>query len=78
MENKIYLQKLLNKKAEENNTIDLNAYALGLVDSRANEMLHLLKKLSNHLLHTTEYCFVTSIIKDVNDSLQLIKETESI
>ena len=78
MENKIYLQKLLNKKAEENNTIDLNAYALGLVDSRANEMLHLLKKLSNHLLHTTEYVFVTSINKDVNDSLPLIKETENI
>ena len=78
MENKIYLQKLLNKKAEENNTIDLNAYALGLVDSRANEMLHLLKKLSNHLLHATEYGFVTSITKDVNDSLQLIKETENI
>ena len=78
MENKIYLQKLFNKKAEENNTIDLNAYALGLIDSKANEMLHLLKKLSNHLLHTTEYGFVTSITKDVNDSLQLIKETENI
>ena len=78
MENKIYLHKLLNKKAEENNTIDLNAYALGLVDSRANEMLHLLKKLSNHLLDTTEYVFVTSINKDVNDSLQLIEETENI
>ena len=78
MENKIYLQKLLNKKAEENNTIDLNAYALGLIDSKANEMLHLLKKLSNHLLQTTEYGFVTSITKDVNDRLQLIKETENI
>ena len=78
MENKIYLQKLLNKKAEENNTIDLNAYALGLIDSKANEMLHLLEKLSNHLLHTAAYGFATSITKDVNDSLQLIRETENI
>ena len=47
MENKIYLQKLFNKKAEENNTIDLNAYALGLIDSKANEMLEMLKNWVN-------------------------------
>ena len=45
------IEKLINKKAEENNTIDLNAYALGLEDgiknSKAPELLKQLIELYN-------------------------------
>lgn len=38
-----YIESLINKKAKEDNTICLNAYAKGIEDSRANEMLEMLK-----------------------------------
>ena len=42
------VNSLIDKKAKENNTIDLNAYAIGALDalliSKAPEMLEMLKK----------------------------------
>ncbi len=48
-----YLQELLDKKASQDNTIDLNAYALGIVDSKAPEMLEMLKDLRNNYMNAT-------------------------
>lgn len=39
-----YLENLVNKKANKDNSICLNAYALGIKDSKAPEMLEMLKK----------------------------------
>ena len=73
MENKIYLQKLLDKKAEENNTIDLNAYALGLIDSKAPEMLEMLKDLLDTYIKDG---YISN--KKQNEVKQLIKEATEI
>ena len=73
MENKIYLQKLLDKKAEENNTIDLNAYALGLIDSKAPEMLEMIKLLIDRLEEND-----LKELSAVKRAKQLIKEATEI
>lgn len=44
-----YLKKLCNKKAEENNTICLNAYAIGIEESKAPQMLEMLKHISEQM-----------------------------
>lgn len=46
------ITKLINKKAEENNTIDLNAYALGLEDAlKIIETDNILDVLNKVLMH---------------------------
>ena len=47
------VNSLIDKKAKENNTIDLNAYARGALDalekSKAHEMLEMLKDIKDYL-----------------------------
>jgi hypothetical protein len=62
-----YLQALLDKKASQDNTIDLNAYALGIVDSKAPELLEFLK---NH------YMFLN--LRDQKEAEKLINEATKI
>ena len=67
------IEKLIDKKAEENNTIDLNAYALGLKDgiknSKALEMLEMLKDIEyfgiGYPTSNQDYESIRALIKEI-------------
>lgn len=65
-----YLRKLCDKKAKENNTICLNAYAIGIEDSKASQMLDFIQRISGEMLRND---FVLDE-KWYEQAKQLIKE----
>ena len=73
-----FVEKLLNKKAEENNTIDLNAYALGIEEYNAYEMFEMLKDITNYAKLLTEHCGLKSHTTIIDRAEQLLKEATEI
>lgn len=66
-----YLEKLCAKKAKENNSICLNAYAEGIIDSKAPEMLKILNSIIAQINneHVSDY-----LIQIQEEAKQIIKE----
>ena len=73
-----FVEKFIDKKAKENNTIDLNAYALGIEESNAYEMFEMLKDITNYAKALTEHCGLKNHTTIIDRAEQLIKEATEI